>query len=224
MNLLLVEDEDRVADFLRRGLSAEGWVVEHVSDGESALDRLRDHSFDVIVLDLMLPGISGQDVCRRLRARRNFTPILMLSALDELDERVAGLRMGADDYLTKPFEFDELLARLGALVRRERKFDTNGAQDVLTSGDIAFDTRSLIATVAGKPIDLTTKERDILKLMLSNPRTILSRERIINTVWGTQDDPLTNVVDVYVGRLRKKLGKSGDAIRTVRGVGYRFDG
>lgn len=224
MNLLLVEDEERVADFLRRGLSAEGWIVDHVGDGESALERARDQQFDVIVLDLMLPGIAGQDVCRRLRARRNFTPILMLSALDELDERVAGLRLGADDYLTKPFEFDELLARLEALVRRERQFENSTTKGRLSFGDIAFDTRSYVVTVAGEPIDLTTRERDILKLMLNNPRTLLSRERILSTVWGSQDDPLTNIVDVYVGRLRKKLGASGEAIRTVRGAGYRFDG
>ena len=223
MNLLLVEDEDRVADFIVRGLSAEGWTVERRADGESALETLRERRFDVVVLDLMLPGISGQDVCRRLRARRDFVPVLMLTALDERDERVAGLRLGADDYLGKPFDFDELVARIEALVRRERDFRDVGEEDALLCGPIRLDTRSARVTVEGADVELTARERDVLKLFLTNPGRVLARERMLNALWGAQQDPLTNIVDVYVARLRRKLGAAGALIVTVRGLGYRLD-
>jgi len=222
MNILLVEDETRVADFVRRGIRGEGWVVEHAPDGESALEYLAEQTFDAVILDLMLPGISGLDVCRKMRARGNHTPILMLTALDAVDERVAGLKTGADDYLPKPFDFDELIARLEALVRRHRDFKGSVSGGQLCHGGLSFDKRSLIATSDGQPIDLTAKERDILVLFLSNPDKLLTRERILNAAWGTQADPLTNVIDVYVGRLRKKLGAHGTLIQTVRGLGYRF--
>ncbi|NJN46851.1 MAG: response regulator transcription factor [Candidatus Competibacteraceae bacterium] len=223
MNLLVVEDEARVADFIQRGLKAEGWTVTVASDGETALNLLARDDFDVVVLDLMLPGISGQDVCRRLRAGKNLTPVLMLTALDAVDDRVAGLRLGADDYLPKPFNFDELVARIEALARRARSFETRELEThELRSGALCFDTRSLEVTYDGQRIDLTSKEREILKLLLDNPDKIFSRERILNAVWGINEDPMTNVVDVYVGRLRKKLGCIGEAIETVRGVGYKF--
>ena len=223
MNVLLVEDEARVADFLRRGLKSEGIFVECAADGETALELLEQRGFDVIILDLMLPGISGQDVCRKMRARRNTTPVLMLTALDAVDERVTGLRLGADDYMSKPFDFDELLARLQALVRRAQDFKHGPDDKVLRHGSIRFDTQSLIVTVDDETIDLTGTERDILRLFLSNLDRVLSRERILNAVWDNQEDPLTNIVDVYVGRLRKKLGDAGLAIKTVRGMGYRFE-
>lgn len=222
MNILLVEDETRVADFIRRGLRGEGWVVEHAPDGETALEYLAQQTFDIVILDLMLPGISGIDVCRKMRARDNHTPVLMLTALDAVDERVAGLRVGADDYLPKPFDFDELVARLEALVRRNRNFKNTGSEKTLTHNGLSFDPRSLIATADGQPIDLTAKERDILVLFLSNPDRLLTRERILNVAWGAQADPLTNVIDVYIGRLRRKLGRHGALIQTVRGLGYRF--
>ncbi|MGF1475528.1 MAG: response regulator transcription factor [Geminicoccaceae bacterium] len=222
MNVLLVEDEVRVADFIRRGLKGEGWSVEHVADGESALDLLDDQTFDAMVLDLMLPGISGQDVCRKMRARKNHTPVLMLTALDSVDERVSGLKLGADDYLPKPFDFDELIARIKALVRRNRDFAGADHGNRLTMGEVSMDTQSLLVTAAGKPVELTAKERDILILFMRNAGRVLTRERILNAAWSSQEDPLTNVVDVYVGRLRKKLGATGDLIQTVRGLGYRF--
>jgi DNA-binding response OmpR family regulator len=222
MNVLLVEDETRVADFVRRGIRGEGWVVEHAPDGETALEYLNQQSFDAVVLDIMLPGISGIDVCRKMRARGNHTPILMLTALDAVDERVTGLRTGADDYLPKPFDFDELIARLEAMVRRNQNFKQTEADRTLTHGGLSFDPKSLIATIDGQPIELTAKERDILILFLSNPDRLLTRERILNAAWGAQSDPLTNVIDVYVGRLRKKLGNHGALIQTVRGLGYRF--
>ncbi|RKT45781.1 response regulator transcription factor [Thiocapsa rosea] len=223
MNILLVEDEARVADFVQRGLKAEGWSVSVAPTGELALVMIADAYFDVIVLDLMLPGISGQDVCRRLRAKKNRTPILMLSALADVEDRVAGLRMGADDYLPKPFDFDELMARIEALARRSVGFEESAsAPHVLTSGALSFDTRSLEVRCGDTPINLTPKERDLVKLFLGNPRKIFSRERILSTLWGINEDPQTNVVDVYIGRLRKKLGPCGEPIETVRGAGYRY--
>ncbi len=221
MNILLIEDEAHVADFIQRGLKAEAWVVSHAADGETALEMIKDGPFDVVVLDLMLPGISGQDVCRKMRARQDFTPILMLSALDATDGRVEGLRLGADDYLAKPFDFDELVARIQALARRASRF---GKEDgaVLACGNLQFDTHSLIVSVAAQPVGLTARERDILKLLLLNINRVITRERILNAVWSAQEDPLTNVVDVYIGRLRKKLGDSGELIQTVRGSGYRL--
>ena len=224
MNLLLVEDEDRVADFIVRGLAAEGWMVERAGSGEAALEVLRERRFDAVILDLMLPGVSGQEVCRRLRARREFVPVLMLTALDARDERIEGLRIGADDYLAKPFDFDELVARVGALVRREREFREAPERGTLERGPIRLCTVSARVDVAGEPVALTARERDLLKLFLLNPGRVLARERVLNALWGTQQDPLTNIVDVYVARLRKKLGAAGAAIVTVRGLGYRLDG
>ncbi len=221
MNVLLVEDEVRVADFIQRGLKAEGWSVCVAATGEAALVIVAEGDFDAIVLDLMLPGISGQDVCRRLRARKDSTPILMLSALADVDDRVAGLRMGADDYLSKPFDFDELIARIEALVRRSRA-NAEAIPTVLRAGPLSFDTESLEVRCGETPISLTPKERDLLKLFLSSPRKIFSRERILSTLWGFSEDPQTNVVDVYIGRLRKKLGPCGEPIETVRGAGYRY--
>lgn len=223
MNILLVEDEARVADFIRRGLSAEGWGVTHASDGESALDLLSEAPFDAIILDLMLPGISGQDVCRKLRARSSTIPVLMLSALDSTDERIAGLKLGADDYLPKPFDFDELVARLEALHRRTQRFSAAGNADLLDCGGVTFDKRSLTVQVDDVAIDLSGKEREILLLLMSNRGRTFSRERILNAVWGMTADPLTNVVDVYIGRLRRKLRQHGERIVTLRNVGYRFD-
>ena len=226
MNLLLVEDEDRVADFIVRGLAAEGWLVERAASGERALEALRERSFDAVILDLMLPGISGQDVCRTMRARKVYAPVLMLTALDARDERIAGLRLGADDYLAKPFDFDELVARIEALVRRETAFRGDGQSPgagVVEHGAIRFDAASARVEVDGTSVELTARERELLKLFLLNPGRVLARERVLNALWGTQQDPLTNIVDVYVARLRKKLGAAGGGIVTVRGLGYRLD-
>ena len=223
MNILIVDDESRLADFISRGLKAEGWAVEHAADGETALEYLRDDIFDIILLDLMLPGISGQTVCRKIRARNNFTPVLMLTALDEKDERITGLQIGADDYLTKPFDFDELVARIDALVRRAQDYRNHSeSADVISYGEISLNTLSHIVQVDGETIEMTAREREVLLLLLSNPNKVFARERILNRVWGCQADPLTNVVDVFIGRLRKKLGAHGRLIKTVRGLGYRF--
>ena len=223
VNVLLVEDETRVADFIQRGLKAEGWTVTVAPDGETGLAFLENDRFDVVVLDLMLPEISGQDVCRQIRARHDPVPVLMLTALDKVDDRINGLRIGADDYLAKPFDFDELLARLEALVRRATGFpSTEDHTHVLAVGELTFDTQSLEVKCGDQPIELSAKERDILKLLMSNPSKVHSRERILNSLWNVNEDPLTNVVDVYVSRLRKKLGHCGGIISTVRGAGYRL--
>jgi len=222
MNILLVEDEIRVAEFVSRGLKSEGWSVEHAGDGETALELIKESDFDVVVLDLMLPGISGQDVCRKMRARKDHTPILMLTALDSTDERVAGLRLGADDYLPKPFDFDELVARIEALSRRAEHFKNDSRSTLLAYEGITFNTKSLTVSVDDVEVEMTARERDMLMLFMSNVGKVYARERILNAVWGSQDDPLTNVIDVYIGRLRKKLGKYGSLIQTVRGLGYRF--
>lgn len=222
MNILLVEDEARVADFVRRGLAAEGWTVDHAADGEDALAYAASNTYDVILLDLMLPGVQGQDVCRKLRARKSTTPILMLTALDSPEEKVDGLKMGADDYLAKPFDFDELIARVEALHRRVNNYASNPSESVLKSGNLTFNRSSLQVAVDGAEIELSKKERDLLLLFLTNLGRVLSRERILNSVWGLNADPLTNVVDVYVGRLRRKIGSEGERIVTLRNVGYRM--
>jgi len=223
VNLLLVEDEARVSDFIQRGLAAEGWSVSLASDGESAIDIIEREEFDLILLDLMLPGISGQDVCRRVRAMKNTTPILMLTALGRVDDRIEGLRLGADDYLAKPFDFDELIARIDALIRRAKGF--TGSEDdphILQIGNLRFDTKAVEVSCGDTAIDLSAKERAILQMFMADPNRVFSRERILNAVWGVNEDPLTNVVDVYVSRLRKKLGPCGEGLKTIRGAGYRL--
>ncbi|MGF1613634.1 MAG: response regulator transcription factor [Gammaproteobacteria bacterium] len=223
MNILVVEDERRVADFIQRGLSCEGYTVVLAHDGETALRFLANDNFDAVVLDLMLPNISGQDVCRRMRVRQDTTPVLMLSALDQVDDRVAGLQLGADDYLIKPFAFDELVARIQALLRRSKDYLVDDAErHILTVGGIRYNTESLEVTCHEQAIALTDKERRILQLLLTDPDRVHSRERILNVVWGTAADPLTNIIDVYIARLRRKLGEAGQSIETIRGVGYRL--
>lgn len=222
LNVLVVEDDQRVADFVRRGLAGEGWTVTVAASGEAALEVLKGPGFDVIVLDVLLPGLSGHDVCHRLRWEGDTTPILMLTALGDTEDVVSGLRKGADDYLAKPFSFDELVARIEALHRRSAGAAAQPAQ-AIRSGPITFDPVAMRFSLHGEPLDVTGRERDLMRMFLTNPGRAMSRERILSTVWGDSEDPLTNVVDVYVARLRKKLGEAGAAIRTVYGVGYRFE-
>jgi DNA-binding response OmpR family regulator len=231
MRVLLIEDDDRIAEFLERGLRAEGHHTQRARTGPDGLklalgvDRANEPAEDVvIVLDVMLPGMSGLEVCQTLRAARTSVPILMLSALDAVEDRVAGLRLGADDYLGKPFSFDELLARLQALVRR--KYDDRSQPDArLVVGDLVFDRERMEATRAGRVLTLTARELALLELLMSAPGRLFSRERILSTVWGSSEDPLTNVVDVYIRRLRTKVDEGFDRplIHTVRGLGYRLE-
>jgi DNA-binding response OmpR family regulator len=223
MNLLVVEDDPRVADFLARGLRAEGYLITVARTGPEGLELGRSQPFDLILLDLMLPGRSGLEVCQELRARRVLTPILMLTALDTTEDKIKGLRLGADDYLTKPFDVDELLARIEALIRRNRGFTADSRQ--LVVGDLVFDRETLTVRRGAHPIELTAKELALLELLMSAPGKVFSRERILNRVWGYAEDPLTNVVDVYIRRLRGKIddGHTLPLIKTLRGIGYKLD-
>jgi DNA-binding response OmpR family regulator len=223
MNLLLVEDESRVADFLERGLHAEGYTVMVAREGREGLNLAHLYPFDLILLDLMLPDMSGLAVCQELRAKGIRTPILVLTALSTAEDKVKGLRLGADDYLTKPFDVDELLARIEALIRRSQGFQQQIPQHVV--GDLVFDRESLIVQRGGQTIVLTAKELAVLELFMSMPGKVLSRERILNTVWGYAEDPLTNVVDVYISRLRSKIDRAGapTLIKTLRGIGYKLE-
>ncbi len=223
MHILMIEDEPRIADFVRRGLRAEGWVIDHAPSGEEGLDLLKDAPYDLIILDVMLPGMSGDELCRRLRSARNPVPILMLSALGETEDRVNGLRSGADDYLPKPFEFDELIARIEALHRRHSGHTATEVIRLLKVGPLAFDPDSMRLTLDNSELDLSSKERDVLVLLMKNPGRVLARERLLNSVWGLDADPLTNVVDVTVSRIRRKMADAAGMISTIRNYGYRLD-
>ncbi|MFO1494020.1 MAG: response regulator transcription factor [Lysobacterales bacterium] len=222
MTLLVVEDDARVADFLSRGLRAEGYRVQTLRSGEEALALARQVAPELILLDVMLPDISGYDVCQQLRAARIASPVLMLTAMGTVQDRVTGLRCGADDYLTKPFAFEELLARIEALLRRPPAWVER--HTVLTVGPIRFDRRRMEVTRGDEVIALTARELALLELLMSAPGRLYSRERILANVWGVDEDPLTNIVDVYIRRLRSKLDGDGPSlISTVRGLGYRLD-
>ena len=221
--LLIVEDDPRVADFLVRGLRAEGYVPTAVGSAEEALPLLRHGGFDLALFDVMLPGQSGMELCQQIRSECLPLPVLMLTAMGSVQERVAGLRCGADDYLTKPFAFDELLARVEALLRRPPQWVEPANE--LVVGDLLFDRARMEVRRNGEPLPLTAKELALLELLMSAPGRLFSRERILSNVWGVDSDPLTNVVDVYIRRLRSKLDAPDQPSRitTVRGLGYRLD-
>lgn len=231
MNILIVEDDSRIADFLERGLRAEGHRVQVARTGPEGLAMARELARSqeegittVMLLDVMLPGMNGLEVCQTLRAAGMHLPILMLTALGTLEDRVTGLRLGADDYLVKPFEFEELLARIEALARRGRE-QVQAPSSRLVVGDLELDRINMRVSRAGKPITLTARELALLELLMSAPGRMFSRERILANVWGTNEDPLTNVVDVYVRRLRSKIdeGHVRPLIHTQRGLGYRLE-
>ena len=225
MNLLVVEDDPRVADFLQRGLRAEGYRVSLASDGQAALAMIRAEVFSTVLLDVMLPRMSGIEVCQQLRAERNPVPILMLTAMGTVQDRVTGLRCGADDYLTKPFAFDELLARIESLMRRPAEIRARHVQSTLLKvGALVFDREKMVVSNGTQDIPLTAKELALLELLMSAPGRLFSRERILSNVWGTHEDPLTNVVDVYIRRVRAKIDGDGQPswIQTIRGLGYKI--
>jgi two-component system, OmpR family, copper resistance phosphate regulon response regulator CusR len=214
--ILIAEDEPRLASFLEKGLRANGFVTTVVGDGVTASTMARDEEFDLLVLDLGLPGRDGTVVLRELRAAGQRMPVVILTARDDVSDTVAGLEGGADDYVTKPFRFEELLARVRARLRDERSVEPT----VLRAGAMTLDLRTRRASTDGQTIDLTAREFTMLEVLIRHAGQVLSREQLLSHVWGYDYDPGSNVVDVYVGYLRKKLGP--DSIETVRGMGYRL--
>lgn len=219
MRILLVEDDRHISHFLMKGLTEERHVVDLVEDGLAAEERAYSHDYDVIVLDVMLPGLNGMDVCRRIREHEIDTPILMLTAREDTVDRVAGLDVGADDYITKPFSFDELLARMRAVARRGR---SKVFSAVLRYGPLELDPRDHTVRVSARRVELTATEYRLLEQLLLKPETIVSREQLAERVWGKELDPASNVVEVYIGYLRKKLQAHypQPLVHTVRGLGY----
>ncbi|HEY8655369.1 MAG TPA: response regulator transcription factor [Candidatus Limnocylindria bacterium] len=220
MRILIVEDDRRLAASLRRGLEEAGLAVDAVHDGEDGLAGGLATPYDVILLDVMLPGLDGFAVCRQLRDRRIKTPVLMLTARDAVDDRVRGLEAGADDYLVKPFALRELIARIRALARRHLP-DRSAA---LVAGRVSLDTGAHLLRVDGTTVDLTAKEFAILEHLLLNRGRVVTRSQLLESVWDYEFDGGRNLVEVYIGRIRRKIGDAngGDPIITVRGSGYRY--
>ncbi len=219
MRILVVEDERKVASFLRQGLQEEGHAVETAGDGAAALDMLVEGpGYDLVVLDVMLPKRDGFDVLKTLRQRRVQTPVLCLTARDAVSDKVAGLDLGADDYLTKPFAFEAFLARVRALLRR----GTGQRAPVLKLADLTLDPATRTVTRDGRRITLTTREYALLEYFLRNVGRVLSRPMIAQHVWGLDFDPESNIIDVYVGYVRRKIDGDGERrlLHTVRGAGY----
>lgn len=218
MRILIVEDEPEVADLVRRALREAAWAADVVGSGAAGLEALAVSDYDMVVLDLGLPDIDGFEVCRRWRARGGKTPILMLTARSGLSARVAGLDAGADDYLSKPFAIEELLARMRALARRPAA----ALAPVLRMDDLALDSATRVVTRAGKAIALTAREFALLEYLLRTPRRVVTRTQIIEHVWDDNFDPVGNAVDVLLGRVRRKVDRTDltPLIHTVRGVGY----
>jgi two-component system response regulator MprA len=216
-HILVIEDETRIADLLRRGLTYEGYRVSVAGDGLAGLAKARDDPPDLVILDWMLPGLDGLEVCKRLRAAGP-VPIIMLTAKEAVPDRVAGLNAGADDYVVKPFSFDELLARIHAQFRRTRPQES----EVLHFADLAMDTATREITRGSRKLELTTKEYDLLELFLRHPRQVLTREVIYDRIWGYDFGGESNIIEVYVRYLRQKMEAEGEPrlIQTVRGVGY----
>ena len=214
--ILIAEDEPRLASFLEKGLRAQGFATTVVSDGAAASAIASDEEFDLLLLDLGLPGKPGAEVLRDMRTAGNRMPVLILTARDDIDSTVAGLEGGADDYVTKPFRFEELLARIRARLREQPEPE----QTVLEAAGLTLDMRARRASVEGKTIELSAREYTMLEVLMRHAGQVLSREQLLSHVWGYDHDPGSNVVDVYVGYLRKKLGP--DVIETARGMGYRL--
>jgi DNA-binding response OmpR family regulator len=214
--ILIVEDEPGIASFLEKGLRAEGFTTLVVDDGVSASRVARDDAFDLMILDLGLPGIDGREVLTEIRRRGERMPVIILTARKSVQDTVAGLEGGADDYVTKPFSFQEILARVRVRLRDTPTADTT----VLEAGGISLDLRTRRVSVTGAEIDLSAREFSLAETLMRHPGQVLSREQLLSIVWGYDFDPGSNVVDVYVGYLRRKLGVG--TIETVRGMGYRF--
>jgi two-component system response regulator MprA len=221
-HILVVDDDRRITEVLRRALAYEGYTVDVALRGDEALQRAIERPPDLVVLDIMLPGIDGLEVCRRLRASGNQVPILMLTAKDSIPDRVAGLDTGADDYLVKPIELEELQARVRALLRRRNPEQT----EALRFGDLELDTGTRLAHRGSREISLSTTEYELLALFLRRPRQVLTRDVIMERVWGYDFEGESNVLEVYIGYLRSKLEAGGEPrlLHTVRGAGYVLRG
>ena len=216
--LLIAEDEPRLAAFLEKGLRSQGFSTTVVADGFGASAMASDEDFDLLILDLGLPGRDGLDVLRDVRAEGNKLPVIILTARDDMTDRIAGLEAGADDYIGKPFHFEELTARVRARLRSDSQSPEGSHQ--ITEGGITLDLRTRWVTSGAMTVELSAREFELLRTFLEHPNQVLSREQLLANVWGYDYDPGSNVVDVYVGYLRRKLG--AEAFETVRGVGYRY--
>ena len=223
MRILVIEDDRDVAAYLVKGLKEHGHTVDHAADGQKGLVLASGEDYDVMVIDRMLPGVDGLSIVKSVRSAGKDTPMLVLSALGEVDDRVEGLRAGSDDYLTKPFAFSELLARVEALARRARSPEANETQ--LRVGDLELDLMSRTATRAGRGIELQPREFRLLEYLMRHAGQVVTRTMLLEQVWEYHFDPQTNVIDVQISRLRGKIDKGFDAplLQTVRGAGYMID-
>ena len=224
MKVLLIEDEQRIADFVCSGFKEQGFLYTHCSDGNDGYSHAIDGDYDAIVLDIMLPGRDGLSILKGLRKAGNTTPVLLLTARNELDDRIEGLNLGADDYLAKPFFVEELVARIHALLRRV----SGERQNMLVVGDLRLDRITREITWCGQTVDVTGREFNLVEYLMRSPGRVFTRTQILEHVWGYDFDPSTNVVDVCIQRIRKKIASIGgnssgeSPIESVRGVGYRF--
>ncbi len=222
MKILIIEDEHLIATSLKKGLEQENYVIDIVFDGIEGFDLASSGDYDLILLDLMLPGLDGLTLCQKLRSGNNHTPILMLTAKSQLEDKIKGLNCGADDYLTKPFAFEELLARIRSLSRRPQK--TNGS--VLSIGDLTLDTINFNVKRGDKPIQLSSKEYSLLEFFLRHPNQVVTKDQIIQHVWSYESDILPNTIEVYIRNLRKKIDlpfkNKSQLIKTIRGFGYKI--
>lgn len=220
MRILIIEDNERLADIIKRGLTEEGYAADIAETGETGEEYLENISYDLIMLDIMLPGKDGNAVCRKLREKRVKTPILMLTAKGSLNDKINGLDNGADDYMVKPFEFEELYARIRALLRREE----NLIPKVIRRGDLALDTVTRRVKQGAREIDLTAKEYAILEYLFRYPEIVITRTMIEQHIWDFDLDSSSNLIDAYISRLRRKIDNEGEEsfIQTIKGIGYRM--
>jgi two-component system OmpR family response regulator len=221
MQILLVEDEEKIAGFVCKGFREQGFVIDHYNDGHAGFQHAAQGQYDAIVLDIMLPGRDGLSILKELRKLGNNTPVILLTARNELEDRIEGLQYGADDYLAKPFFVEELIARVQALLRRV----SGERQNILRVGDLQLDRITREVSCRDKSVDLTSREFNLVEYLMRSPGRVFTRTQILEHVWGYDFDPTTNVVDVCIQRIRKKLANTQDSvspIESVRGVGYRF--